>query len=453
MILLSNIVKMSKEIEKELESIINSSDSNISDSGDDVFEEGIDFTGSILQDNYIIIKKIGCGSFATVWLAYNLNYKIFNAIKIQHPEDFDAGDEEVDIFKRVKKTGCKYLNVMDEYFIETTEEGEHICMVFELMAGSLYDVIDKGKYSNGLDFKLVKNIMYQLLEAMNVLNNKLQLLHTDIKPENILVHGVGNKTKNIIDEFNKLNFNKFYNKKKTAFKKKKKGKNVNFNDYKETVIKEFLGKMETIQTEVSSESLNENDCLIDEQYLDNNNIIVKLSDFGSCCPIEDHMSFEIQTRYYRSPEIMLYHKFNTTCDVWSVGCVFYELLTGKVLFNPEKRKGFNRDRSHIYEIQKKLGKLPDRFIEKSQKRKLFFKNNGLIKGRNSFEFKPLYDLLVNKLNDRKDINNEDLDNIIDFLYYVLRYNPKKRPTPNQCLKHKLFDDFQKPLNKNKKKSH
>ena len=438
---------------KELNSSINSSDSdsNVSDSGDDLFEEGTDFTGSILQDNYIIIKKIGYGSFATVWLAYNLNYKIFNAIKIQHPEDFDAGDEEVDIFKRVKKTGCKYLNIMDDYFIETTEDGEHICMVFELMAGSLYDIIDKGKYSNGLEFKLVKNIMYQLIVAMDVLNNKLQLLHTDIKPENILIHGISNKTQDIINEFNQLNFTKFYNKKKTSFKKKKKGKNVNFNDYKETIIKEFLNKMKTLSIEDSSESLNENDCLIDDKYINKDNICIRLSDFGSCCPIEDNMSFEIQTRYYRSPEIMLYHKFNKTCDVWSIGCVFYELLTGDVLFNPEKRKGFTRDRSHIYEIQKKLGKLPDNFIEKSQKSKLFFRNNGLIKGRNSFEFEPLYDILVNKLKDRKDITNNELNNIIDFLYYVFIYHPKKRPTTNKCLKHKLFEDYQKPL-KIKKKS-
>jgi hypothetical protein len=75
----------------------------------------------------------------------------------------------------------------------------------------------------------------------------------------------------------------------------------------------------------------------------------------------------------------------------------------------------------------------------------------LIKGRNSFEFEPLYDILVNKLKDRKDITNNELNNIIDFLYYVFIYDPKKRPTTNKCLKHKLFEDYQKPL-KIKKKS-
>jgi serine/threonine protein kinase len=112
-------------------------------------------------------------------------------------------------------------------------------MVFELMAGSLYDIIDKGKYSNGLEFKLVKNIMYQLIVAMDVLNNKLQLLHTDIKPENILIHGISNKTQDIINEFNQLNFTKFYNKKKTSFKKKKREKMLILMIIKKLLLKNF----------------------------------------------------------------------------------------------------------------------------------------------------------------------------------------------------------------------
>ena len=49
--------------------------------------------------------------------------------------------------------------------------------------------------------------------------------------------------------------------------------------------------------------------MIDDKYLDENNIIVKLSDFGSCCNV-DLQFFDIQTRYYRAPEILLNYPYN-----------------------------------------------------------------------------------------------------------------------------------------------
>ena len=39
-----------------------------------------------------------------------------------------------------------------------------------------------------------------------------------------------------------------------------------------------------------------------------------------------------QTRYYRSPEVILGLDFNKKIDLWSLGCKLYELVTGKILF-------------------------------------------------------------------------------------------------------------------------
>ena len=96
--------------------------------------------------------------------------------------------------------------------------------------------------------------------------------------------------------------------------------------------------------ETSSEDSNNDSsyCPINDIYINEENIKIKLSDFGSCIDIEEDMSFNIQTRYYRAPEIILCHKFNETCDIWSIGCIIYELLTGKILFNPDKKRRFNR---------------------------------------------------------------------------------------------------------------
>ena len=50
----------------------------------------------------------------------------------------------------------------------------------------------------------------------------------------------------------------------------------------------------------------------------------------------DEVNYGIQTRYYRAPEIILHHTFNETCDVWSMGCMIFELLTNEILIDPDK---------------------------------------------------------------------------------------------------------------------
>ena len=47
------------------------------------------------------------------------------------------------------------------------------------------------------------------------------------------------------------------------------------------------------------------------------------------------LGVEIQTREYRAPEILLGKPFNTRTDLWSVGCIAYELITGRYLFDPK----------------------------------------------------------------------------------------------------------------------
>lgn len=46
-----------------------------------------------------------------------------------------------------------------------------------------------------------------------------------------------------------------------------------------------------------------------------------------------HMTQEVVTQYYRAPEILMGAKHYTSAiDVWSVGCIFAELVTRRILF-------------------------------------------------------------------------------------------------------------------------
>jgi serine/threonine protein kinase len=69
---------------------------------------------------------------------------------------------------------------------------------------------------------------------------------------------------------------------------------------------------------------------------------LKICDFGlsrgfDANPVSDehatHLTEYVATRWYRAPEIMLaFRRYNTAIDVWSIGCIFGELLLGKPLF-------------------------------------------------------------------------------------------------------------------------
>lgn len=60
---------------------------------------------------------------------------------------------------------------------------------------------------------------------------------------------------------------------------------------------------------------------------------LKILDFGLARPTETEMTGYVATRWYRAPEIMLnWMHYNQTVDIWSVGCIMAELITGHTLF-------------------------------------------------------------------------------------------------------------------------
>ena len=60
---------------------------------------------------------------------------------------------------------------------------------------------------------------------------------------------------------------------------------------------------------------------------------VKVIDFGSSCRPNERMYSYIQSRFYRSPEVMLGLPHSVAIDVWSLGCILSEMHTGEPLFS------------------------------------------------------------------------------------------------------------------------
>ena len=63
---------------------------------------------------------------------------------------------------------------------------------------------------------------------------------------------------------------------------------------------------------------------------------VKVADLGNACWTHQHFTPSIQTRQYRSPEVILGANYNHTADIWSLACMVFEMLTGDYLFQPSE---------------------------------------------------------------------------------------------------------------------
>jgi len=166
-------------------------------------------------------------------------------------------------------------------------------------------------------------------------------------------------------------------------------------------------------------------------------ISIKISDLGTCLLLKSLRYREIQTRHYRAPEVILRLKYDEKCDLWSIGCCLYELLTGKVLFNPDETRTISCDRFHICDFISKLGMIPSTMIETSPRRDTFFKRNGLLRGVAKFQPEPLWSNLRESL--LLDGRSSELpDVVIDLLSKMLTYEPRLRPSAEECLSHVWF---------------
>jgi serine/threonine protein kinase len=136
--------------------------------------------------------------------------------------------------------------------------GPHVCMVFPVLADSLYDLLLKTAF-RGVSLHLVRKFGAQLLRSLQFIGSQ-GIVHTDLKPENVLlVHA------------------------------RRSG--------------------------------------------------VRVIDFGSSCRESQSSTSSpapcvyIQSRFYRSPEIMLGLPWGRPIDMWSLGCMLFELHEGRPLFN------------------------------------------------------------------------------------------------------------------------
>ncbi|GAA5885888.1 hypothetical protein JCM5296_000177 [Sporobolomyces johnsonii] len=186
---------------------------------------------------------------------------------------------------------------------------------------------------------------------------------------------------------------------------------------------------------------------------------IKVIDFGSACHEKQTVYTYIQSRFYRSPEVILSLPYSAMIDMWSLGCICVELFLGLPLFPGTSE--FNQ----ITRIVEMLGMPPDNMLDKGKQTSHFFETHADEYGRRRYRLKTLERYSQEyKTNEqpskkyfsattlpeiikqypivRKGLKEAEVDKemrnriaFIDFVQGLLHLDPEQRWTPQQARMH------------------
>ncbi|XP_076307400.1 serine/threonine-protein kinase Doa-like isoform X2 [Tachypleus tridentatus] len=322
--------------------------------------------GDILRDRYKIVNTLGEGTFGKVVKVVDVRTEKVVALKII---------KNVEKYREAAKLEINVLEKLAEgdpenkrlcvTMLDWFDYHGHMCIVFEMLGLSVFDFLKENNYQP-YPLEQVRHIGYQMCYSVKFLHEN-RLTHTDLKPENIL--------------FCNSDYDVIYH-----TKKKRENRRV-----RDTHI--------------------------------------RLIDFGSATFDHEHHSTVVSTRHYRAPEVILELGWAQPCDVWSIGCILFELYLGITLFQTHD------NREHLAMMERILGPLPYRMCRKT-KTKYFYH------GRLDWDEKGSAGRYVreNCKPLKRYIPGEDEDqrHLFDIIFRMLEYEPSQRITLAEALDHPFF---------------
>jgi len=163
---------------------------------------------------------------------------------------------------------------------------------------------------------------------------------------------------------------------------------------------------------------------------------VKIADLGNACWVDHHFTEDIQTRQYRSLEVLLGAGYGPPADIWSAACMAFEMATGDYLFEPHSGDDYSRDEDHLAHVIELVGPIPRHIAFAGVYSREFFNKRGEL--RHITKLKPwgLYDVLTEKY----EWDPETAQSFADWLLPMLAFDTSERATAEECLKHTFLTD-------------
>lgn len=360
-------------------------------------------------NKYFILNKIGSGMFSSIYLSYNNKNNQFYALKII---EYENGMKEIDKLQDINNNANKNNCI---HYIEYFKWENKLIIIYPYLFMSLDRILNK-YYPTGMPENIVLKIYNDIKKALIFIHSK-NILHADIKPDNICVKL--NNSLNILNDDNLNIINKVI---------KSKNKNNTLQKiYKENIISENDDEIieDDINTDSDIDSSDENDYELIFEYKNKKEDIIQiekstdnydniflnstyyLCDFGNSFKINDEDYYlDYNTRYYRSPEIILRCNHTLKSDYWAFGCSLCEILYNKLLFNPLKLDDTTTDIIHLSLFISCFNNqnIHNELLINGRKYHYFFDENGRLKTNK---------IICNFENKKMIYNNsENLNNII-----------------------------------------
>ena len=479
------------------------------------------YVGEVLNDRYVILQKLGWGHFSTVWLARDVKFDTYVAIKVQKsaPHYLEAAFDEVEILQKAVKHSMdkEWLDELKDFykgkklsfncddchvvqllnaFIYTGDYGRHFCMVFEILGVNLLEIIKRYDY-RGIPLKLCRKMAKQCLLGLHYLHKHCGIIHTDVKPENVLVCLDQSDLKEIYDNGQlhrhrnmKTRLRKFQRQMKlmdgeeisesdaeTATEEPKPEEtpqkailisteedlekeyqrliqvnNITNKKERKNLRKKLKQKLKKNRAKGHNKPRKDSEAqqpaiiskprIVNGRHIDNGekgglnyDFKIKIADLGNGCWSHHHFQPEIQTRQYRSPEVILGINYTVTADIWSFACMLFEMLTGDFLFDPKKDVNYRKSTDHLALIMETLGPFPVGYATSGTNSKKFFDAHGNLNKIPSLHFMGLKDVMMK----RHGIKASEAEALADFLEPMLNIHPEKRASAAQMLNHHWLD--------------
>ena len=477
--------------------------------------------GELYNDRYKVMSKLGWGHFSTVWLCEDLHgprsQACYVAMKVQKSAVHytEAAYDEIELlacarnnrlniswkeseeaYERMGLSPPSYPDFtgvvsLCDYFEVIGPNGVHVCMVFETMGPNVLTLIKKFDFK-GVPLHIVRTLATHCLVGLDYLHRICGIIHTDLKPENVLVccpKGVPvSKTgvplvphKGRIDATGRhfpnippmtiprpkptkavLAPSRLSRQQRRRLAKKKheeaREKNILVDSmpyeplkpsrsdpsllttYSDTAPprarlychpRAVYDKASRIGRPARPQLPPTELCPIMANVFDHESVTYKIADLGNACWVERHFSEDIQTRQYRSPEVLVGVPYDCSADIWSLACMIFELVTGDYLFDPKASDEYPRDEDHLALMIELLGPLPAEMTTEGTKSSTFFNKKGQLRHIKQLKIWGLAQVLHQKYN----VDKAEADQLAEFLLPMLTLDPKLRASAQELLAH------------------